>query len=231
MPSDSPSPSTGTPTTSPPRSPPTKSERRVEVLKLQSAARNSTEWFENVARYTHLEPEQFAYSLLTRSQRISHENLRLRDRAWLEGIEGWLAARANGGTPNRPIPPMFLPFRLRDMQLEQPHRGLADGDLQRARRHAERLPPRASRRARTWRRRPGVHRDDLRHAARPHHARLRRHVHAKPRCRHGSASSISCTGRCRREDLPAARPFRPERLDQAWLGRHGRAARSPAIGS
>ena len=51
------------------------------MLKLQSAARNSTEWFENVARYTHLEPEQFAYSLLTRSQRISHENLRLRDRA------------------------------------------------------------------------------------------------------------------------------------------------------
>ena len=92
-------------------------ERRVEVLKLQSAARNSTEWFENVARYTHLEPEQFAYSLLTRSQRISHENLRLRDRAWLEGMEGWLASRANGGTSNRPLPPMFLPFRLRDMQL------------------------------------------------------------------------------------------------------------------
>jgi len=92
-------------------------ERRVEVLKLQSAARNSTEWFENVARYTQLEPEQFAYSLLTRSQRISHENLRLRDRAWLEGIEGWLAARADHGTPNRPIPPMFLPFKLRDMTL------------------------------------------------------------------------------------------------------------------
>ncbi len=67
--------------------------------------------------YTNLEPEQFAYSLLTRSQRISHENLRLRDRAWLEGMEGWLAARANGDTSNRPLPPMFLPFRLRDMQL------------------------------------------------------------------------------------------------------------------
>ena len=89
----------------------------IEVLKLQSAARNSTEWFENVARYTHLEPEQFAYSLLTRSQRISHENLRLRDRAWLEGMEGWLAAHAGSGTPNRPIPPMFLPFKLRDMTL------------------------------------------------------------------------------------------------------------------
>ncbi len=68
-------------------------ERRIEVLKLQSAARNSTEWFENVARYTHLEPEQFAYSLLTRSQRISHENLRLRDRG-LAGGDGGLACRA-----------------------------------------------------------------------------------------------------------------------------------------
>ena len=92
-------------------------ERRVEVLKVQSAARNSTEWFENVARYTQLEPEQFAYSLLTRSQRISHENLRLRDRGWLEGMEGWLAARAGAGTSNQPVPPMFLPFRLRDMTL------------------------------------------------------------------------------------------------------------------
>src|SRR2546429_64736 len=54
-------------------------ERSVEVLKLQSAARNRTEWFENVARYTRLPPEQFAYSLLTGSQRIGHENLKLRD--------------------------------------------------------------------------------------------------------------------------------------------------------
>jgi anthraniloyl-CoA monooxygenase len=92
-------------------------ERRIEVLKLQSAARNSTEWFENVARYAHLEPEQFAYSLLTRSQRISHENLRLRDRTWLKGMEGWLAKQASGGTSNRPVPPMFLPFKLRDMTL------------------------------------------------------------------------------------------------------------------
>jgi anthraniloyl-CoA monooxygenase len=67
-------------------------ERKIDVLRLQSAARNSTEWFENVARYVHLEPEQFAYSLLTRSQRISHENLRLRDRPWLEGMERWLAS-------------------------------------------------------------------------------------------------------------------------------------------
>jgi anthraniloyl-CoA monooxygenase len=92
------------------------SERKVEVLRIQSAARNSTEWFENVARYARLEPEQFAYSLLTRSQRISHANLRLRDRPWLEGVERWLAERA-GFPTNRPVPPMFLPFRLREMRL------------------------------------------------------------------------------------------------------------------
>ena len=91
-------------------------ERKTDVLRIQSAARNSTEWFENVARYTHLEPEQFAYSLLTRSQRISHENLRLRDRPWLEGLERWLAENA-GVSAAKPIPPMFLPFRLRDMRL------------------------------------------------------------------------------------------------------------------
>ena len=91
-------------------------EREIDVLRIQSAARNSTEWFENVARYTRLEPEQFAYSLLTRSQRISHENLRLRDRPWLEAMERWMAERA-GATGNAAIPPMFLPFRLRDMRL------------------------------------------------------------------------------------------------------------------
>ncbi len=88
--------------------------RRIEVLRLQNAARNSTEWFENVARYTSLDPEQFAYSLLTRSQRIGHENLRLRDRTYVERLEGWLARRAG---ITKPIPPMFTPFRLRELEL------------------------------------------------------------------------------------------------------------------
>ncbi|MEI2384424.1 bifunctional salicylyl-CoA 5-hydroxylase/oxidoreductase [Breoghania sp. JC706] len=93
-------------------------ERRVEVLKLQSAARNSMEWFEEVERYLHLDPVQFTYSLLTRSQRISHENLRLRDAAWLEGAERWFQRQAgvNGNSPVRH--PMFAPFRLRDMALK-----------------------------------------------------------------------------------------------------------------
>ncbi len=92
-------------------------ERRTEVLRLQSAARNSTEWFEQVERYLHLDPLQFTYSLLTRSQRISHENLRLRDSAWLESAEKWFEAEATGQTPNRARPPMFVPFRKRGLEL------------------------------------------------------------------------------------------------------------------
>ncbi|MFM7703755.1 MAG: bifunctional salicylyl-CoA 5-hydroxylase/oxidoreductase, partial [Rubrivivax sp.] len=70
--------------------------REVDVLRLQNAAWNAMEWFEVVGtRYCdQLEPEQFMYSMLTRSQRISHENLRLRDANWLEGFERWFARRA-----------------------------------------------------------------------------------------------------------------------------------------
>ncbi|TFI56325.1 bifunctional salicylyl-CoA 5-hydroxylase/oxidoreductase [Sphingomonas parva] len=93
-------------------------ERDLEVLKLQNSARNSTEWFETVERYLRFEPIQFAYSLLTRSQRVSHENLRLRDRPWLEGVERWFQSRALGVPVNDPAPPMFAPFALRGMRLE-----------------------------------------------------------------------------------------------------------------
>ncbi|MGC8484268.1 MAG: bifunctional salicylyl-CoA 5-hydroxylase/oxidoreductase [Candidatus Baltobacteraceae bacterium] len=84
-------------------------ERKLEVLKLQNAARNSTRWFENVERYARLDPETFAYSLLTRSQRIGHENLRTRDAAYVERIEQRFGEPA--------IPPMFSPFTLRGLEL------------------------------------------------------------------------------------------------------------------
>ncbi|HVL77334.1 MAG TPA: bifunctional salicylyl-CoA 5-hydroxylase/oxidoreductase, partial [Noviherbaspirillum sp.] len=100
--------------------------RAVEVLKIQSAARNSMEWFENVRRYTRMEAQQFAYSLLTRSQRISHENLRLRDAAYVERYEDWIAERAAEqtgmpvvrGASGRSIPPMLTPFRVRGTVLK-----------------------------------------------------------------------------------------------------------------
>src|SRR5690606_17681808 len=92
-------------------------ERRVEVLKLQNAARNSTEWFESVALRAPLDPQQFAYSLLTRSQRVSHENLRLRDKEWLDGYERWFAQCAAGRPVQEAVPPIFTPYKLRDMEL------------------------------------------------------------------------------------------------------------------
>jgi anthraniloyl-CoA monooxygenase len=94
--------------------------RSVEVLKIQNAARNSTEWFENVERYAGLEPEQFAYSLLTRSQRISHENLRLRDAGWLEGFERWIAEHAGQEVPagQQPPLPMLTPYQARGVRLK-----------------------------------------------------------------------------------------------------------------
>jgi anthraniloyl-CoA monooxygenase len=92
-------------------------ERRLEVLRLQNAARNSTEWFEDVERYFDLDPVQFNYSLLTRSQRISHENLRQRDPQWLSGAEKWFEQKATGRSPNAARPPMFVPFRVRGIEL------------------------------------------------------------------------------------------------------------------
>jgi anthraniloyl-CoA monooxygenase len=93
-------------------------ERRLEVLRLQSAARNSTEWFEEVERYLHLDPVQLNYSLLTRSQRIGHENLRQRDSAWLADAEKWFETRATGRTPQVAHAPMFVPYRVRGLELK-----------------------------------------------------------------------------------------------------------------
>ncbi|HTT37053.1 MAG TPA: bifunctional salicylyl-CoA 5-hydroxylase/oxidoreductase [Burkholderiales bacterium] len=90
-------------------------ERSTEALRLQSAARNRMEWFENVARYVHLDPVQFSYTLLTGSQRIGHENLRLRDSCYVARVESWVAQAS--GLPAQPIPPMFTPFRLRELTL------------------------------------------------------------------------------------------------------------------
>ncbi|SIQ53050.1 bifunctional salicylyl-CoA 5-hydroxylase/oxidoreductase [Pseudacidovorax sp. RU35E] len=96
--------------------------RRVETLRIQNAAWNAMEWFEVCGkRYCdQLEPEQFMYSMLTRSQRISHENLRLRDRGWLEGYERWFAQRADVPVPEgrTPPPPMFTPYTVRGVTLK-----------------------------------------------------------------------------------------------------------------
>ncbi|AUQ66007.1 bifunctional salicylyl-CoA 5-hydroxylase/oxidoreductase [Phaeobacter inhibens] len=93
-------------------------ERRLDVLRLQSAARNSLEWFEEVERYLDMDPVQFNYSLLTRSQRISHENLRLRDADWLASAEKWFQETAGAPADAPTRAPMFAPYKLREMQLK-----------------------------------------------------------------------------------------------------------------
>ncbi|EHR70372.1 NADH:flavin oxidoreductase [Burkholderiales bacterium JOSHI_001] len=96
--------------------------RRIETLRIQNAAWNAMEWFEVCGqRYCdQLPPEQFMYSMLTRSQRISHENLRLRDAAWLGGYENWFARRAGVPVPAGAAapPPMFTPITVRGLRLK-----------------------------------------------------------------------------------------------------------------
>ena len=94
--------------------------RRVETLRIQNAAWNAMEWFEVCGqRYCdQLEPEQFMYSMLTRSQRISHENLRMRDAQWLGGYEKWLAERNGVAVDANAPPPMFLSYTLRGITLK-----------------------------------------------------------------------------------------------------------------
>ena len=90
-------------------------ERKPVVQSTQRAAQASLEWFENLGQYTHQDPEQFAFNIMTRSRRVTHDNLRVRDPEFVERIDGWFAADTEGGRPD--TPPMFQPFRLGDLEL------------------------------------------------------------------------------------------------------------------
>ncbi|WP_434097886.1 bifunctional salicylyl-CoA 5-hydroxylase/oxidoreductase [Streptomyces mirabilis] len=85
-------------------------ERRPVVASTQRAARASLEWFENLGLYLHQPARQFAFNLLTRSRRVTHDNLRLRDAHFTAAVE-----REFGCPPG--TPPMFTPFRLRGLTL------------------------------------------------------------------------------------------------------------------
>ncbi len=96
--------------------------RRPTVESTQRAAQTSLRWFETTERYYRkLAPIQFGFSLLTRSLRISHENLRLRDPDYVAGIDRWVteeAANQSGvNLSGTPPPPMFTPYKLRDLVL------------------------------------------------------------------------------------------------------------------
>jgi anthraniloyl-CoA monooxygenase len=86
-------------------------ERRPVVESAQRAAQASLEWFENIGQYIRQEPLQFAFNLLTRSRRVTHSNLKVRDPEFVERVERWF------NPDGRPAPPMFVPVRLRDLEL------------------------------------------------------------------------------------------------------------------
>jgi anthraniloyl-CoA monooxygenase len=96
-------------------------ERRPVVESFQRAAQVSLEWFESTERYLHLDPLTFAVSCLTRSLRVTHDNLKLRDPELVRRIDTRFAeaAAAQSGVAlprgGEPPPPMFTPFRLREM--------------------------------------------------------------------------------------------------------------------
>ena len=195
--------------------------RRTEVLRLQSAARNSLEWFEEVERYLDLDPVQFNYSLLTRSQRISHENLRLRD------PNGWAAPR-HGSSARPAAPATSARADVRAVpaarpEAREPRRRLADGAVQGGRRLPDRLAFRPLRRARQGRRRPGLYRDDLRQPRGPHHAGLHRFLCARAR---GGLEAAGRFRACRdrgarsapRSAIPAPRA-RPSSAGRRWTRR------------
>jgi anthraniloyl-CoA monooxygenase len=93
--------------------------RRPEVESLQRAAKASLEWFEGADRYRGMEPEQFVFSMLTRSQRVTYDNLRLRDPEYMDSVDRWYAASDHGSpVPTDPAtPPMFHPFQVRELVL------------------------------------------------------------------------------------------------------------------
>jgi anthraniloyl-CoA monooxygenase len=94
-------------------------ERRPVVASTQRAAQASLEWFENLGQYTGQEAEQFAFNIMTRSRRVTHANLRLRDPEFTDRVDAWFAGQQKrlGLGSGEVVPPMFQPFRLRSMEL------------------------------------------------------------------------------------------------------------------
>lgn len=87
-------------------------ERRPVVTSTQRAAQASLEWFENIRQYTHQDPPQFAFNLLTRSRRVTYDNLRMRDPEFVAGLDTWFA-RDHAEVR----PPMFQPVKLGPLEL------------------------------------------------------------------------------------------------------------------
>ena len=202
-------------------------ERREEVEKTQHSADVSLVWFEHVKRFWDMDPTRFAFGLMTRSKAITYDNLALRAPEFVQEVDRLVARDARAlGFPvdtTKPVAPMFQPFRLRNMTLENrvvvsPMCQYSSQDGMPADWHLVHL-----RLARDRRRRPDVHRDDRRVGAGAHLARLHRHVQRRAR---GGLEAHRRFRACAVDDqvLHAAWPCRPQGRDQADVGRHRRAA-------
>jgi anthraniloyl-CoA monooxygenase len=96
-------------------------ERKPVVVSTQRAAQASLEWFENLGQYVHQDPLQFAFNILTRSRRVTYDNLRLRDPEFVAEVDAWFDAGVRhqvGQHAGPDAPPMFQPFRLRALELK-----------------------------------------------------------------------------------------------------------------
>ncbi|UGY92181.1 bifunctional salicylyl-CoA 5-hydroxylase/oxidoreductase [Streptomyces gobiensis] len=94
-------------------------ERKPVVESTQRAAQASLEWFEHIGCYTGQEPLQFAFNLLTRSRRVTYDNLRVRDKEFTGAVDTWHAAAETSIVPpaSAAVPPMFRPFQLGGLLL------------------------------------------------------------------------------------------------------------------
>jgi len=90
--------------------------RRLDVAKLQRAARVSQRWFECSRRYLGQQPLPFAFNLMTRSKRITYDNLKQRDPGLVARIDAWFQS-AHGSGQGAPTPPVFTPYRVRSLTL------------------------------------------------------------------------------------------------------------------
>ena len=201
-------------------------ERRPVVLSTQRAAQASLEWFENLGQYTHQEPMQFAFNIMTRSRRVTYDNLRVRDPEFVDRVDAWFAdhERRRGIAPGDVRPPMFQPFRLGELELI--NRVVVSAmDMYRAVDgvpndfHLAHLGGKALGGAGLVMTEMVCVSDD-----RADHARLRRALDRRA----GRGVAADHRARARRvggQDRDPARPLRPQGLDQAHVGGHGRAAR------
>ena len=208
-------------------------ERKAVVLSTQRAAQASLEWFENLGQYVHQDPIQFGFNIMTRSRRVTYDNLRLRDPEFVARCDEWYAAHVAGSflalLDHRKHPADVPAGPDRVARPGEPGRRVTDGHVRRRRRADLRLPPRAPGRQGPRRRGTGDDRDGLRVARGPDHPWLCRPVGRR------AAGVVAAGDRLRahqqpREDRPPARSLRRQGLNQADVGGHRRAAGRGQLG-